>query len=74
MGCTEIVRMKTTKPKKPQWDKRFPMPTTQTLADWQEYMMREAHEQELTKSLQDYDNLNNPTHYDSPYDPHHDAN
>ena len=41
---------------KPKYDKRFPMPTTQTLADWQEYMLRHAQEAELTKSLENYDN------------------
>ena len=41
--------------KKVRYDNRFPMPTQQTLNDWQEYMMRHAQEEELTKSLQDFD-------------------
>ena len=56
---------------KPKYDKRFPMPTTQTLTEWAEYMMRHAQEAELTKSLQDFDGNAN---YDRAYNAQQDAN
>ena len=59
--------------KKPRYDKRFPMPTTQTLADWQEYILRHAQEEELNRALEDHDQHINAL-YDRQYDPRTDAN